>query len=300
MRFAYPSQRLQDWLSQQWVIFRGQRIDPGRVPWLMGPFGNVDTIGDEFIGKLAVDENLTVERDVEAGGLLTSMRDLGLGESDYDRLSTTVIDFYENTAIYDFDLWVEWNRFYRPFGGLVHRLYSRRLKQLNLPLNPLEVSRGIRSELVTLREKDSGEARYTIWYRVLKASDRVIYSGIYTTCTLPDGRICIKAVFPLPRGNATVLMSPAVNEDGALELTSSGDAFGDPGFYFLLSDSKGGYWAQYVRSFREKLTVFVDDANQLRAEHVLTLWKRRALEIHYKMMHTRRPAESTDLPRHSP
>jgi hypothetical protein len=298
MRFAYPSQRIQDWLSQQWVIFRGQRIDPDKIPWLMGPFGNVDAIGDDFIGKLASDENLTIERDVKAGGILASMRDLGLEQSDYDRLSKAVIDFYENTAKYDLDLWVEWNMFFRPFGGLVHRLYSRRLEQLNLPLKPLEVSRGVRSEVVTLREKTSGDVRYTIWYRVLKSSGRVIYSGVYTTCTLPDGRICIKAVFPLPRGNATVIMSPAVGADGALELTSSGSAFGDPGFYFLLNDSKGGYWAQYLRTFREKLTVFVDEENQLRAEHVLSVWKRRALEVHYRMTPSVAATESKKLPSH--
>jgi len=283
VRFAYPSQRFQDWLSQQWVIWRGRRIDPDKTPWLMGPFGNVDSIADDFVARLASDEHLEVERNVKTGGLLPSMRDLALSESDYQRLSPSIIDFYENTTQYDMDLWVEWNKYFRPFGGLVHYLYSRRLKQLNLPLRPLEVSRGIYNEVVMLRDPESGNIKYTIWYRVLKSNKHVIYSGVYTTCTLPSGKVCIKVIFPLPRGNATVIMEPTVGPLGEFRLTSSGNKYGDPGFYFLLNDSKGGYWAQYVHSFREQLDVFVDEEDQLRAEHILTLWKRRVLEIHYKM-----------------
>ncbi len=283
VRFAYPSQRFQDWLSQQWVILCGQRIDPDNTPWLMGPFGNVDTIADDFVARLASDEHLEVERDVKTGGLLPSMRDLALPESDYGRLCPAVIDFYENTTRYDLDLWIEWNAYFRPFGGLIRYLYSRRLKQLNLPLRPLEVSRGISSQVLRLRNPDSGDIKYTIWYRTLKSNGQVIYSGVYTNCTLPSGEVCVKAIFPLPRGNATVIMSPAVGPAGELRLASSGMKYGDPGFYFLLSDSKGGYWAQYIRSFREQIDVFVDEQDQLRAEHALTLWKRRVLEIHYKM-----------------
>lgn len=249
----------------------------------MGPFGNVGSIADDFIARLASEEHLEVEQNVKAGGLLPSMQGLALSESDYDRLSPAVIDFYENTAQYDLELWIEWNAYFRPFGGLVRYLYSRRLKQLNLPLRPLEVSRGIYSQVVTLRDPNSGNIKYTIWSRVLKSNGHVIYSGVYTTCTLPSGEVCVKVIFPLPRGNATVIMTPTVGPTGKLRLASSGNEYGDPGFYFLLNDSKGGHWAQYIRSFREQIDVFVDEQDQLRAEHTLTLWKRRALEIHYKM-----------------
>ena len=249
----------------------------------MGSFGNVDAIADEFIARLAEDEHLVIERNMKTGGLLSSVQDLGLSQPDFDRLSPQVIDFYENTTQYDLDLWIEWNSYFRPFGGLVQYLYSRRLKQLNLPLRPLETSRGIDSEVILLRDPKTGDTKYTIWYRVLRSNGHVIYSGIYATCVFPSGQACVKAIFPLPRGNATVIMAPTVGLNGELHLDSSGKEYGDPGFYFLLEDSKGGYWAQYIRSFREHIDVFVDDRNQLRAEHSITLWEQRMLEIHYKM-----------------
>lgn len=67
--FDYPSQRLQDYLSQRWVMAFGRRVNPADIGWLIGPFGDVDIIADHFIDRLARDENLTVERNVESGGL---------------------------------------------------------------------------------------------------------------------------------------------------------------------------------------------------------------------------------------
>ena len=168
-------------------------------------------------------------------------------------------------------------------GGALRWLYSRRLQQLNVPLRPLETSRGIASQVMKLRDSRTGATRYTVWYRVLKATGQVIYSGVYGTCRLPDGRTCVKVVFPLPRGNATVLMAIHVNERGELELVSSGEGFGSPGFYFLLRDGRGQHWSQYIRSFRERIHVYMDDEHVLRTDHTLTLWKRRVLQLHYKI-----------------
>jgi hypothetical protein len=268
MPFQYPSQRLQDWLSQLWVMARGRRITPAEASWLMAPFGDVDIIADHYIQRLARDESLTVER-CSAGGLLESARDL-LGD-DAPRLEPRIRDFYEHTARHELEVWSQWSALFRPFAALVQVLYSRRLQQLNLPLDPLDTSRGITSEVVKLRDS-SGTVRYSIWLRHLKATGRVIYSGIYMTTSIPDGRRCAKIVFPLPRGNATVVMAPSVGDEGRLDLVSSGERFGDPGFYFLLRDSKSRHWAQYIRSFRERITVYVDQEQSLRADHALSLW----------------------------
>ncbi|PCJ58589.1 MAG: hypothetical protein COA79_12570 [Planctomycetota bacterium] len=283
MNFAYPSQRFQDWISQQWCIWRGKKIDPDQTDWLMGPFGNTDSIADDFFSKLALDENLEIKRNVKDGGILSSINDLELSDPEYKRLSPNISSFYENTSLYDLDLSIKWNPFYRIFGGLINYLYSNRLKQLNLPLDQSEVSAGINSEVITLSEPKTGNIKYTIWYRTLKSNGRVLYSGIYTTCRIPSGKVCIKVIFPLPRGNATIIMSPTVGPNGELFLMSSGKKYGDPGFYFLLNDSKGGHWAQYVHSFRENLNVFVDESGTLRAKHSITLWKQRVLDIYYKM-----------------
>ena len=72
---------------------------------------------------------------------------------------------------------------------------------------------------------------------------------------------------------------------------SSGERFGDPGFYFLLRDRRGRHWAQYIRSFRERIAVYVDAEGVVRADHELSLWRRTALRLHYRI-NPRRSAET--------
>ena len=281
MEFQYPSQRLQDWLSQRWVMARGRRVDPREIAWLFGPFGDVDVIADHYIERLASEERLAVERDAHGAGLLDSIEDL-LGP-DAARLDHRIRGFYERTSDHALEVWSQWSPLFRPFAVLINRLYSRRLHQLNLPLKPLDTSRGITSEVVKLREPATGRARYTVWFRRLRSTGQVVYSGIYAAGRLPSGERCAKIVFPLPRGNATVIMRPAVTAPGGLELISSGARFGDHGFYFLLRDKRRRHWAQYIRSFRERIHVYVDEDGVLRTDHTLSLWGRRALTLHYKI-----------------
>ena len=282
MNFAYPSQRFQDWLSQQWCISRGQKIDVEQESWLVGPFGNSDFIADDFIEKLANDEDLLIERNVKGEGLLTSIKDLNLREADERRVQSEIMEFYEKTSLYNLDISLTWNPFFKVGGAVISRLYSKRLKQLNFPSDSQELEQGMNSELIVLKDKKTDTVKYRVWYRTLKSSGRVLYSGIYGTCKLPNGQTCVKVVFPLPRGNATIIMEASVSEEGALCLSSEGDAYGDPGFYFLLNDSKGNHWAQYIRSFREELKVYVDEEG-LGAKHSFTLWRRRVMDISYRM-----------------
>jgi len=282
MRYAYPDQKFQDWFTQQWVILWGRRIEPESLPWLMGPFGNVGSISDNFIKRLAEDEDLVIERNVKSQGLIPSIKKLNLSDEELARLSEKVIDFYEQTSSYDLNFSVKWNPFFKLFGRLLAVLFSNRIMQLGIPTKNADSAKNINSEIITLTDPKSGAIKYTVWYRSFKSTGQVIYSGIYTTCILPSGESCIKAIFPLPRGSATVIMSPSVGPDGELRLDSSGKRFGDAGFYFLLNDSKGGYWSQYVKSFRDLLVVNSNDEN-ISAVQVLTLWRMRVLRFNYKI-----------------
>jgi len=282
MRLAYTSQKFQDWFTQQWVIFWGRRIEPKTVPWLMGPFGKSGSTVDNFVYQLAEDENLTIERNSVSHGIISSIKDLKLSDAESDRLSPSIIDFYENTRLYKLKLSVHWNPLFKIFGSLVTNLFSNRIKQLNIPTKNIEGLNQINSEIITLKDPESGELKYTIWYRTFVSTGQVVYSGVYTTCMLPSGKICVKAVFPLPKGNATVIMSPSVGPNGELRLDSSGKSFGDPGFYFLLNDSKGDFWSQYIGSFRDHLNVYCHEGN-IGAEQTLTLWHQRVLRINYEM-----------------
>lgn len=283
MLFDYPSQRLQDWLGQKWVTATGRRFQPGEAAWLAGPFGECDVVGDAYVERFAADAGLTVERGADRAGLVDSADAFGLDPASRRRLRREVADFYERTADYRLDAWAEWSPLFRPGGRLVRALYSERMRQLDLPGRPLDVARGFDCDLIRLADPGSGATRCAVWYRRLRTTGQVVYSGVYSTCVLPDGRTCVKVVFPLPRGNATVLLGVSVGDRGELDLVSAGEGFGDPGLYLLLRDGRGRHWARYVRSFRERITVYIDDDETLRADHRLTLWNRPVLHLHYRM-----------------
>lgn len=282
MSLAHPRQKFQDWFTQQWAILWGIQINPAKVPWLMGPFGSIGSISDDFVEQLAKDEGLVITRNTTSQGLIPSIGKLNLSEEEMARLSEKVVAFYKHTASYDLNFSVKWNPFFKFFGVLVKALFSTRIKQLNIPTSNSDSSKAINSEIITLSDPNSGEVIYTVWYRTFKETGQVIYSGVYSTCTLPSGQACVKAVFPLPKGNATVIMSPSVGPKGDLKLDASGKKFGDPGFYFLLNDAKGNYWSQYIATFRDTLVVGYENENIL-AEQTLTLWGMRVLRFNYRI-----------------
>src|SRR5262249_44202799 len=156
-------------------------------------------------------------------------------------------NFYEQTAAYKLDAWSEWCGFFRPFGWLLAVLFSRRLQQLNVPLSGLDTSRGLSSEGLQFVDPTSGQLRHTAWFRRLQGSGNVLYAGFYSVCALP-GRAdpCVKVVFPLPNGNAIVIMRTESRPDGSFLVTSSGERFGEPGFYFTVHGESGAVWARYV------------------------------------------------------
>lgn len=290
MRIAISQQKFQDWFTQQWAIFWGKRIEPETVPWLMGPFGKPGAKADDFITKIAEDEGLIVEKKATSLGLISSIKELKLSDTEFACLSPKVIDFYENTCHYNLKFSIKWNPLFKIFGKLVNYLFSNRIEQLNIPTNNVKNSDQLESEIITLTDPKSEEIKYTIWYRTFKLTGQVLYSGVYSTCTIPSEKTCIKAVFPLPNGNATVILSPSVGPNGELRLNSSGKNFGDPGFYFLLNDSKGNIYSQYLSTFRDQLNVYCNEEN-IFAEQALTLWHRLVLridyEIHYKKTDTK-------------
>ncbi|WP_234369091.1 hypothetical protein [Brumimicrobium mesophilum] len=96
---------------------------------------------------------------------------------------------------------------------------------------------------------------------------------------------CIKAIFPLPNGSATVILNPIIGENGELILNSSGKKVGDSGFYFLLNDSKENIWTKFISSFRDKLVVSSEN-EKITAVQTLTLWNLRVLQFEYKIKKT--------------
>lgn len=282
MNLADTMQKFQDWFTQQWVIICGRKINPSENTWLFGTFGEVSGIGEKFIHQLAEKEDLTIIRKSNSKGLLDSILSLNLSENEIKKLPKNVIDFYEKTSEYKLQLNVKWNPIFKIFGYVVNRLFSQRINQLNIPTNNIQSSENLTSEIIELVVKNTNEVKYTIWLRKFQSTGKVIYSGIYTTCLLPSGITCVKAIFPLPKGNATVILKPSVGEKNELILDSSGNKFGDAGFYFLLNDSKGNCWSKYIKSFTDKLIVS-DENEKLKAKQTLKLWRLKVARFEYEM-----------------
>ncbi len=275
---------LPDAITQFWVRTTGTRVNPRDCLWLDGPIGDTRRIGKDFFERLATRDGLSVR---EGKGLLTDASVLA-GRDASRKLHPAVADFYENTAEYRIDAWSEWNGAFKPFGVLLARIFSRRLEQLNLPLNNLETSRGMTSRILEV-VSGSGEATNVAWVRTLVASGRTIYSGNYRECEVSgfDGK-CLRVSFPLPNGNATVILWPEVQRDGSLTLMSWGERFGDPGFYFVLRHGTRVY-ARYVRAMRERIRVYAGEDGELRSDHHLWFCGRTFLRLHYRLSRTRAP-----------
>lgn len=286
---------LTDWVTQRWVRATGRRVDLRDAPWLAGPVGDARGIGADFFERLAAREGLVVRRAREAG-LLADFSALAAPDFDPRAVRPGVAAFYERTAAYELDSWAEWTGTFRPFGRLLARLFSRRLQQLNVPLSGLDTSRGVTSEVLQLVDPATGDVRHTAWLRRLAGSGDVLYAGSYGLAALP-GRAgaCVKVVFPLPNGNAVVVMRPEAHADGSFSVVSAGTRFGDPGFYFTVREDDGAVSARYVASLKESIRVYEAEGGAVRADHVLRLWGATFLRLHYRLRQADR-SDDADRP----
>lgn len=284
MAIAILKQNLQDWITQQWVITFGRKISSDSK-WILGPFGSANGIGSKYIDYLAQEENLIIDKKEKTKGLIQSIDQLNLPKKDSERLSKDVVDFYENTSDYSFELKVDWNPLFKIFGKLVKLFFSNRIEQLNVPIKDIDNSETLSSEIIHLLDSKTNSIKRTIWLRKFIESQQIVYSGIYETCKIPSGQVCMKAIFPLPNGNATVILSPKIGDNGELILDSSGNKFGESGFYFLLRDSSGQLWSKFIKSFQDKLVVSSENEN-IRAIQTLTLWNLRVLKFEYSIKKT--------------
>ena len=289
---------LADWVTQRWVRLTGRRLRLPDHPWIQGPMGEPDGIGSEFYERLARENLLEVEHDAVAG-LMPNFQILAAPAFDPATVRPEITRFYERTAQYRLDAWSQWHGFFRPFGWLLALIFSRRLQQLNIPLSPLATSRGLSSRIVSVVDPTTREKRHIGWVRVVTASHQVVYVGDYSTCVPPGfAGPCVRVVFPLPNGNATVILRPEAMPDGSLTLHSSGRRFGDPGFYFVVREARGSEhaWVRYMPTMRERIHVYLEHG-ELHTDHFFRIWGVPYLQLHYRMMLSdREEGEKRDQP----
>lgn len=263
-----------------WVFGRKYRDED--IQWLLGPVGG-DHIGDRPYDETAQTEGLTIERNAERGGLIPDFDALAGPEFEPTDASQPIREFYENTAAYRLDTWATTYFPARLALWLLVTTISRRVDQLNFPLESLDMAHGMTSEIVLLRKPD-GSIKYTGWLRKLRKTGRTIYTGFYMTEQIPAWPSrCVKVVFPMPNGNATVILRPENGPDGEFRLDTSGKGFGDVGFYRVTRLSNGRHRVWRIRTLREKFRFYVDEDGAPRCEHDISFLGLRVLSLHYRV-----------------
>ena len=274
---------LLDRITQRWVQFTGRKVNLEEDVWLAGPIGNPTGIGEDYFQNLARQQRWEVKLNVTRTGLLQDFNALRSASFDPGTIVPEVRSFYENTSNYELDAWSEWCGVFRPLGWLLAILFSRRLQQLNVPLSSLDTSRGMTSDILQLVDPDSGHVYLTAWLRRLLSSGNVLYAGAYSTCKVPGYLgTCVKVVFPLPNGNAIVIMRPVAHPDGSFSVISEGIGFGDSGFYFTVHSVRD-VRVRYVRQMRESIHVYMGEQGTVRADHVLKIFGITFLRLHYRL-----------------
>jgi hypothetical protein len=266
-----------------WVCLTGKRENKSDVPWLSCPIGAKGRIGTEFYLQLAEKEGLQISKPADAG-LLPSFDELRGPNFDPSLVRPEIRDFYEHTASFHLEAWSETGLVSSFFlWGLV-TFVSRRMDQLNFPLSPLELSAGMRSEVIELDDRQTGKRIYTGWLRTMVATGKIIYAGLYSTTT-PEGYAgpCVKVSFPVPQGSSTVILRPQADPDGSFRLISRNNRFGGPGFYRIVELASGKWRVRYIRTLHEIFHVYVDADGILRTDHIIHFLGLTVLRLHYKI-----------------
>jgi hypothetical protein len=258
----------------------GHRYALRDVSWLLGPFGGA-MIGDRPFEEVARTEQLSIERLATTGGLVHNFPALASVSFDPGRVDSRIRDFYENTSRHRLDTWASVYFPARLALWLLVTTISRRVQQLDLPLDGLDTARGITSEIILLRDS-SGTVRYTGWFRRRVNDGGVLFTGFYMTQRVPvDDVLCVKAVFPMPEGNATVILRPK-NDGTGLRLTSVGTGFGDAGFY-RVQRSGDGVRVWRVAHLHDTLHLYIDQEGCVRCDHEIRFLGVRVITLHYRI-----------------
>jgi len=165
------------------------------------------------------------------------------------------------------------------------------MDQLNFPVSSLELAGGMTNDVLPMVDA-GGQLRYTGWLRRCVATERVIYTGLYSVQQPPGyPDPCVKVSFPLPLGSSTVILRPEAQPDGSFKLISSGSRFGDPGFYRMVEVGANHWWVRYLRTLREVFHVYVDKHGTLRTEHLVRSLGFAPLRLHYRLERLRSAVE---------
>lgn len=274
--------RLLEIIIEWMVILLGRRVSLAQEPWLKCPLGDAVVIGAGIYEQIAQEENLEL-RMVPDAGLIADFDVLRGPTFDPGLVHPRVRHFYEHASQYQLEAWSDVALIGKFFLWLLVEFISQRMDQLNFPISPLEMASGMTSQIIQLREKDSGRLAYTGWLRKLRSSGLVMFAGIYSVAKIPgEENPVVKVTFP-DRGSASVYLVPSNQPNGSFGLDSSGSGFGHSGFYRLISSGKGHLRVRKFETLHELFHVYEDKEGVLRTDHKISFLGMTIVRLHYKM-----------------
>ncbi|MFT3877508.1 MAG: hypothetical protein QM708_13960 [Propioniciclava sp.] len=269
--------------TRLWWQAWGRRIDD--VEWLDRSVAVRGLGGEGWLDELRGSGR--VRDDIPGNGILP---DLGVLDSAGFRaadLHPLVRDFYEHTSLWDMDVRIVWSRWFAFGGWLIERFFGRRVQQLAIPVTPGRSSRSMSSSVSAVFD-DKGRREASAWTRRLVATGECVYSGRYATKPSPiDQTPLVHTTFPLEDGNIQVLLTPSVEDDGSLRLSSPAGGFGEPGAYAVVRNPRRDTWHAARLPLHEEFRVYVDASGALRTVHDLRLWRAGVLRLSYEMRRRR-------------
>lgn len=269
--------------TQRWVIATGRRADfDGAERWLDGPVGSPDVVGEDWIGQHASHIGATLHEGPDQG-LLPAFSALSGAGFDAAAVSPAIADFYEHTSAWSMDVWSRWSRWAEPGGRLLNALFARRLRQLILPMDPLDLALGLQSRVVGMVAPD-GRHLGTAWQRTVVSTGATVFGGFYGVATRPSAtRPSVRVVFPLPNGSLTVFLRPEVAAHGGFVLRSDAGEFGDDGAYLVVRpDAERRGWVRRV-PLHEHFALSTDADDVLHCDHQLRMGSPEVLRLHYRL-----------------
>ena len=250
-----------------------------------GPIGPPEKIGFSFYTALADENGLVIAGNDPDAGLLPDFETLRGPGFDPNHVDSRIRDLYKHTARYRLAVGAHWSPVFRPLASLLVATVSRRIAQLNFPLNSRETAAGMTSGIVRLLHAESGQIAFTGWLRTQPATGNIVYVGLYSVARPPgEAGPCVRVIFPLPRGSSMVLLRPTAHPDGSFRLSSDGRRFGDPGYYRIHQEAKGPRRARYVLALKETFDVWVDTAGQVHPDHQVRFFQVPILHLHYRLV----------------
>ncbi len=267
----------------EWLVrLTGRRIERKDTPWLECVLGKPGLIGTGVYQQIAHEQGLELSMPPDAG-LIPEFEVLRGPSFDPDAVDPRIRHFYEHAALYHLEVWSEVYFAGKLVLWLLVEFISRRMDQLNFPISSMEVAKGMTSEIVQLREPESGKLRHTGWLRRFRSTGKVIYAGLYSTLQIPgEPNPCVKVTFPC-FGSSNVYLRPCAYADGTFGLVSTGAAFGKSGFYRIVEAGPKAWKVRAFTTLHELFHVYLDEEGVLRTDHEIRFVGLTILRLHYKM-----------------